>query len=171
MSAAHRRRIRRAPWPRLPSLALALALVGCGFQLRGTAALPFDTLYVGGAGTELGAQLRRAIEASGRTRIPASPREAAAQLRVKSEEREKSILSLNAAGQVREHLLAYRVVFDVEDASGRVIVPDSRIALTRELPFSSSQVLARQAEEELLYRDMQREAVQQMLRRLSAARP
>src|SRR6267143_911365 len=39
------------------------------------------------------------------------------------------------------------------------------------LSFSDAQVLAKEAEEALLYRDMQRDMVQQIMRRLVAAKP
>ncbi|GAB4172311.1 MAG: LPS assembly lipoprotein LptE [Rhodocyclaceae bacterium] len=152
------------------SAALALALSACGFRLRGAPPLAIGSLHVSGASPDLGLALRRAIEAEGNTRITATAKEARAQLRIRAEEREKSVLTLNAAGQVREYLLAYRVLFDVLDASGKPVVAPGRIELTREIPFSSSQLLAREAEEALLYQDMQRDAVRQMLRRLASAR-
>jgi len=166
MTGASARRIIRCA---AAAAALGLASAGCGFQLRGAPALATESVHVSGGSSELRLALRRAIEAESGTRIAATPKEARARLRIRGEEREKSVLTLNAAGQVRESLLGYRVTFDVLDAAGKVAVAESRIALTREFPFSSSQLLAREAEEALLYQDMQRDAVHQMLRRLAAA--
>jgi LPS-assembly lipoprotein len=39
------------------------------------------------------------------------------------------------------------------------------------MTFTDSQILAKEWEEQLLFRDMQAQAVQQILRRLSAAQP
>ena len=80
------------------------------------------------------------------------------------------ILSFNTQGLVREYQLRYRVGFRVADAKGRVYVPTSEITLTRDVSFSEGQVLAKEAEEQLLYRDMQSDMVQQILRQLAAAR-
>ena len=42
--------------------------------------------------------------------------------------------------------------------------------LKRDISFNDAEVLAKEAEEALLYRDMQLDAVQQLVRRLQAAR-
>jgi LPS-assembly lipoprotein len=49
-------------------------------------------------------------------------------------------------------------------------VPQNSLELTRDISFNDAQVLAKEAEEELLFRDMQNDMVQQILRRLAAAR-
>src|SRR5712691_9787531 len=81
-------------------------------------------------------------------------------------------LKRNAAGRVSEYQLRYRVGFRVTDAKGaQVYLPTSEILLTRDMAYSDAQVLAKEAEEALLYRDMQRDMVQQIMRRLVAAKP
>jgi LPS-assembly lipoprotein len=77
-----------------------------------------------------------------------------------------------AAGRVSEYQLRYRVGFRVTDAKGaQVYLPTSEVLLTRDMAYSDAQVLAKEAEEALLYRDMQRDMVQQIMRRLVAAKP
>lgn len=154
---------------------LAIALLGlltaaCGFQLRGQATLPFETLYVAIPATSpLGTELKRNIIAGTRTRLVDTPAEAQAILELLAEERSKTILSFDTAGQVREYQLRYRMRFRVRDARGRDYLPQSEIRLTRDVSYNNSQVLAKESEEQLLYRDMQSDVVQQVLRRLSAA--
>ena len=47
-----------------------LALSGCGFQLRGAANLPFETLYVAAPPTSTFAtQLRRAVTSGSQTKV------------------------------------------------------------------------------------------------------
>ena len=150
--------------------ALAALTAGCGFQLRGQAKLPFETLYVAiPEASLLGGELKRNIVAGTRTKLVASPAQAQAVLEVTSEERSKSILSLNTAGRVREFQLRYRLSFRVHDAKGRDYLQQSEIRLTRDISFNDAQVLSKEAEELLLFRDMQSDMVQQILRRLSAA--
>ncbi len=68
--------------------------------------------------------------------------------------------------------MRYRVGFRVTDAKGaQVYLPTGEIQLTRDMAYSDAQVLAKEAEEALLYRDMQRDMVQQIMRRLVAAKP
>jgi LPS-assembly lipoprotein len=149
---------------------LALSLAACGFQLRGQAKLPFETLYV--AIPEIsptGIELKRNIIAGTRTKLVNSAAEAQAVLSVVSEVRSKSILSFDTSGRVREFQLRYALSFRVHDAKGRDYLPQSEIRLTRDVSFNDSQVLAKDAEELLLYRDMQSDMVQQILRRLASA--
>jgi LPS-assembly lipoprotein len=145
-------------------------LSGCGFQLRGTATLPFKSLYIGISDTtELGATMRRQVRNTTNTIVVDDPHQAEAQLQVLRESRERSILSLDAAGRVREFELRYTFVFRVQDGKGYDFVPPSTIALKRDLTFNDSETLAKDTEANLLYRDMQMEVVQQALRRMAAA--
>jgi LPS-assembly lipoprotein len=152
------------------ALAFALLLAGCGFQMRGTANLPFDTLYmppIGGPGIAL--DLKRNIQAGTRTTVVDDPKKADALLEVQQEAREKVILSLAATGRVREYQLRYRVAFRVHDGKGGEFLPTNSVVLTRDITFNDSDVLAKETEEGLLYRDMQFDMVQQIMRRLEAA--
>ena len=150
--------------------ALALLTAACGFQLRGQATLPFETLYVAIPDiSPVGIELKRNIIAGTRTRLVNDPVQAQAILVMTSEERSKTILSFDTAGRVREYQLRYRLGFRVHDARGRDYLPQSEIRLTRDISDSDAQVLAKEQEELLLFRDMQSDMVQQILRRLAAA--
>ncbi|TAK70592.1 MAG: hypothetical protein EPO19_06650 [Betaproteobacteria bacterium] len=149
---------------------LGLVTAACGFQLRGQATLPFETLYVAIPDSSLmGTELKRNIIAGTRTRLVNDPALAQASLSVTAEDRGKTILSLDTAGRVREFQLRYSLNFRVHDGRGRDYLPQSEIRLTRDISFNDAQVLAKEQEELLLFRDMQSDMVQQILRRLSAA--
>ncbi len=150
-------------------LVLALAIAGCGFRLRGSAELPFETLYIPQSTSGIGLDLKRNIEAGTSAKVITDARKAQAILQIDQESRGKQILSLTGAGRVREFQLLYTVVFRVHDGKGGEYVPSNTIQLTREMTFADTQILAKESEEQLLFRDMQVEAVQQILRRLSAA--
>lgn len=148
----------------------ALALSACGFQLRGTAALPFETLYLPPAAPGgISLDLKRNIQSGTRTVVVDDPKQAQAVLDLSQEAREKHILSLTAAGRVREFQLRYRVAFRVHDGKGGDFVPVSTLQLTRDVTFNDAEVLAKETEEQLLFRDMQFDMVQQIMRRLAAA--
>jgi len=150
---------------------LTLLVAGCGFRLRGTAQLPFDTLHVPGATAGLALELKRNIQAGTNARVLDDPKKAEAQVQFTEDSRQKQILSLTGAGRVREFKLIYRVAFRVHDGKGGEYVPASLIELTRDITFNDAEILAKEAEEELLFRDMQADMVQQILRRLAAAKP
>ncbi|MBI4989580.1 MAG: hypothetical protein HZC23_12240 [Rhodocyclales bacterium] len=153
----------------LIAVLLALFLAACGFQLRGAQPLPFSSLYIA-ENWELGAMLRRNIRALGSTKIAETPQEAQAVFTLIGEAREKNILSLSGTGRVREFQLRYRLAYRVHDLKGREFVPPTEIVLVRDISFSDERVLAKEQEEALLYRDMQNDMVQQVMRRLAAAK-
>jgi LPS-assembly lipoprotein len=153
------------------SFLFVLVLAGCGFQLRGTAALPFDTLYIPSATGGIALDLKRNIQGGTRTTVVDDQKKAEAVLDFTQETRERIILSLAATGRVREYKLRYVVAFRVHDGKGGEFLPVNTVTLTRDITFNDSEVLAKEAEETLLYRDMQFDMVQQVMRRLAAAQP
>ena len=157
------------------STGAALALLSaCGFHLRGSngeADLPFKTILLGFTDTSpLGAELKRNIRANG-TAIVTDPKLAEAIFEVVSESREKVILSLSSTGRVREYTLYYKLKFRVRDNQNKELLAPTEIILKRDISFNDAQVLAKEAEEGLLYRDMQSDMVQHILRRMAALKP
>ncbi|MCD6042124.1 MAG: hypothetical protein K0R40_1727 [Burkholderiales bacterium] len=148
-----------------------LLLAGCGFKLRGTADVPFETLYMPGAATGIALDLKRNIEAGTKVRVVDDPKKAEAILEFTQEAREKEILSLTGTGRVREFTLRYRVGFRVHDGKGADYIPANVIRLTRDVTYNDAEILAKEAEEQLLFRDMQTDMVQQIMRRLSSVKP
>ena len=156
---------------RLAALLVALALAGCGFQLRGTANLPFETIVIPGAGGGIALDLKRNIQAGTNAKVIDDMKSAQAVLQFLEEVRTKEILALTATGRVREYRLIYRVGFRVHDGKGGEFVAANVIRLTRDVTFNDSDILAKEAEEGLLFRDMQFDMVQQVMRVLAAAQP
>jgi LPS-assembly lipoprotein len=153
-------------------LAIVVLLASCGFQLRGSTELPFRTLWVGFSdASPLGTEFRRYIRGGTSTSLVTDPAAAEAKLQVLSEARTKEILSVDGTGQVREYTLYYVFVFKVDDGKGRDYIAPTRITLKRDISVDNNTILAKQAEEDLLYRDMQSDLVQQLLRRLAAVKP
>jgi LPS-assembly lipoprotein len=151
------------------ALLACLAVAGCGFQLRGTASVPFETVFVPGATSGIALDLKRNIQAGTHAKVVDDAKSAEAILQFPEEVREKEILSLTGTGRVREFQLRYRVVFRLHDGKGAEYLPQSTIQLTRDITFNDSEVLAKEAEEQLLFRDMQTDMVQQIMRRLAAS--
>lgn len=153
------------------ALLLASALAGCGFRLRGDFAYAFARIYINTpANAPIAVELRRAIEASGNTRVVDSATEAEVILELPAVGNEKQVLSLSGGGRVREFALATRVSFRLHDATGRDWLPASEIVIRRSYSFNESEVLAREAQEVRLLKEMQSDAVQQILRQMQAAR-
>jgi LPS-assembly lipoprotein len=151
-------------------VALLLALAACGFKLRGMAEVPFQTLYLPGATGGIALDLKRNIQVGTNAKVVDDPAKAEAVLQFTEEARQKEVLSLTGTGKVREFQLRYRVGFRVHDGKGGDYVPQSTIQLTRDVTFNDTEILAKEQEEQLLFRDMQTDMVQQILRRLAAAK-
>lgn len=148
---------------------LVLILAGCGFHLRGQATLPYATLFVSGpSGTSLTRSLPRVLKSSG-VKVVERKEDAEVSLIVLSDTREKSILSLSGAGRAQEYELRERVSFRIVTTK-EPDLPASEIVTQRTISFNDAQVLAKESEESLLYRDMENDTVQQLLRRLQAAK-
>lgn len=155
----------------LLTLLLAGLLPACGFHLRGAEGqfnMPFQSIYLGfPASSPLGVELKRYLRGVN-TQVVNTEAEAEARLDVVAENRGKTILSLNSQGRVREYTLSYALTFRVRDAKGRELIAPTELALKRTISFNETQTLAKESEEALLYRDMQSDLVQQILRRLAA---
>lgn len=150
-------------------LVILLLLTACGFKLRGQiSSLPFKTLYISAPdGNTIGMNLERAIGTSSTTKVVANAEDAEATLEVISATSERIILSLSGGGRVRDFNLLYRVKYRLYDKQNVELAPITEITLTRVLPFLDAQILAKEAEERLLQKDMEADAIQQMLWRLS----
>lgn len=150
----------------------SLGLSACGFELRKAPNFPFNTLYSPLPETStLGVELKRSLESGGRVKVLSDAREinqADVILEVLADERKKTVVGLNASGQVREFQLALTFRFRLRTPLGKELIPVSEILQRRDIGFNESAVLSKEAEEALLYRDMQRDIVQQIMRRLAA---
>ncbi|WP_295996602.1 LPS assembly lipoprotein LptE [Rugamonas sp.] len=164
----------------MPALALTLALTlsACGFHLRGDGGsytLPFPTIYVGlPKASPLAVDLKRNIRANGATEVVDDPKLADASIIVLTDPdktRTKTILSLNGNGRVRQYLLIYQILFKVVDQQGNELLAPTALNLNRPIDFDETQLLAKEREEAVLYKDMQTDLVQQMMRRLAAIKP
>ena len=89
-------------------------------------------------------------------------------LEVVSELRERVVVGLNASGQVRELQLRLRVKFRLRTAQGKTLIPEVELQQQRDLSFLESAALSKEIEESMMYRDMQVDIVQQIMRRLAA---
>jgi len=152
------------------AVALLLTLAACGFKLRGTAAVPFETIYLPGATGGIALDLKRNIQVGTNAKVVDDAAKAEAVLQFTEETKQKEVLSLTGTGKVREFQLRYRVGFRVHDNKGGEYVPQSSIQLTRDVTFNDTEILAKEQEEQILFRDMQTDMVQQILRRLAAAK-
>ena len=150
----------------------SLVLGGCGFKLRGSQNFAFTSVAVmpqpGGA---LAAELRRSFGSAVRVLALDEPlTQAQVVIDILQELREKTVVGVNSSGQVVAFQLRIRVKFKVRTPQGLELTPETEVLLQRDMSFSESAVLAKEAEEAMLYRDMQSDLVQQLMRRLASVK-
>lgn len=83
------------------------------------------------------------------------------------EHSDRRLLSVTSTAKADEYLLRYGVNFRVTDKDGKLLSPPQAVMVQRDHRFDSLNVLAKEREEQELRGEMQRDAVQQILRRLS----
>jgi LPS-assembly lipoprotein len=146
-------------------------LFSCGFQLRGDPAVGIRTMSVTQAGgSQVAAEIRRTLSA-GPTKLVPIPGEAEAHLRILTEAREKTVYTITGAGRVYEHQLRLAVRYQLT-VPGREepAIPPTDVEARRLLTYSESAPIAKEAEEQLLYKDMQSDLTRQILRHVAAVK-
>ncbi|HSW52607.1 MAG TPA: LPS assembly lipoprotein LptE [Sulfuricaulis sp.] len=83
------------------------------------------------------------------------------------EQSDSQVLSVTSAGKVDEYLLKYEVSFRLVDVDDKLLSEPQTVKLQRDHQFDRLNVLAKEREEQELRSEMQRDAAQQILRRLS----
>jgi LPS-assembly lipoprotein len=148
----------------------AALLTACGFELRRAPELGFRTLQLTGfkPGSPLAEELRRQLHTSTTTRVVESAGQAQVILVAEADAREKSVVASTAAGQVREIQVRVRFVFRLKTPADRDLLPPTEIMLSRDITYNERDALAKEYEEEQLYRAMQSDIASQVMRRLAA---
>ena len=150
----------------------AALATGCGFQLRRLDGIPFASLYVDAPGDSPVAQRVNALLKAGKsTRLAGNAAEADAVLKLNRETLKKTILSLSGAGRVTEYRLSLDMRYTITGKDERELAVPEVIELSRDMTYDDSQLLAKSAEESLLYRDMEESAARRIIRRLQAIKP
>lgn len=161
----------------LVTVGVAMVMAGCGFRLRSSVTLAFETLRMtGSTQTSVARELRLALINQG-VRVDSSSEVVLAAseipqvvLTVSQDQRQRVVVGQTSAGQVRELELRTLFTFNLTNAAGLEVIATTSLMLTRSLNFSETAVLAKDAEEARLYIDMQNDMVAQVMRRLSAVR-
>ena len=151
---------------------LALLLAGCGFHLRGSADLPsaMSLTYIKGIqpfGT-LADDFTAALRLRG-IKVIDSERYATAVLQITQNTTEKQVLSVDIHGNVLEYEIRQTIRFSVMTADGQPVVPEQSVALSRDYIFSSTDVLGKQREEQVVRATLQETLVNLAMLRISAA--
>ncbi|HEY4066508.1 MAG TPA: LPS assembly lipoprotein LptE [Burkholderiaceae bacterium] len=154
----------------LVATAAAAALAGCGFELRRAPALRFKTIQLIGFAprSPLHDELRGNINASTTTTVVDGPAQAQVVLESLDDARQKVVVASTAVGQVTEFQLREHFTFRLRSIGGRELIPRTELTQNRDMSYTESAALGKEQEEAALYRAMQTDIVQQVMRRLAS---
>ena len=150
-------------------VAMAGALfAGCGFELRRPPRLAFQTIALSGFArrSPLADEFRRLL--GEQVRVLDDPVRAQVVLQALEDARLRGVVASTAAAQVRELQLRLKFTFRAHTPGGRELIPRAELLLSRDLSYSETASLAKEAEEAELYREMEADVVTQVLRRLAS---
>ena len=183
----------------IPVLVATLALAACGFHLRKGVDLPADLGPLRVVSTtrysELAEALSQALARSGAIPAPdpvdvaappdeaqsgieppadgtqsaASPPARVATLNIRKERWGSLPLSIDVRGRAQELSLRYAVEFDLLRADGSVLVPRQVVELARSYVTVPDNSIGTDSEQEILAKEMQRDMVASIMRRIDAA--
>lgn len=152
---------------------LMLGLSACGFHLRSALSLPPDLgpvrVVAGDPYSPLADTLAEALERAGATAAPEGARSGVATLRIRSEKWASTPISVDQFGRAQEYTLRYAVVFSLDRADGSNLVPQQAVELARDYISVPTRSTGTEGERELLSREMRKEMVASILRRIDAA--
>ncbi len=158
-------------WSRRTVLATAAAsLAGCNFALRQPPKLGFSSIALTGFSprSPMLHELRRQL--AQQVRVLETPDGADVVLQALNDARERSVVASTSAAEVRALQLRARFGFRAQTPSGRVLIPPTELLLASDLSYLETTALAKEYEEADLFREMQGNLVNQVLRRLAAVR-
>jgi len=162
-------RIKQLTW-----LLLALTTAGCGFHLRGMVDMPkwLDNIAI------IVQQGHRYLEPLLKDELQTytlhvnpNAESASYWLIIEHDEFQHQITSVSSSTTPRQYLLTYIVTFKLQRRSGKDIIPPTRVVVTRQVTINGNRILGSNDEEDLLKGEMRRDAVIQILNRLSRSVP
>lgn len=152
------------------ALSLLLALSACGFRLKQSHNLPFNTIYTNvEENSSFGSRLRRLLSVNApNLHFVSTPEAAEVQLLQLAYRRHLRELSLDPNGEVEDYELHLFMEFSLLDNKGGVLMPPTTLSVIRDIPNNPDNSYAKQIEINTLFDDMELSLVDRLLRRLSA---
>ena len=155
-----------------------LLLLSCGFHLRGAGKFELSPALAKMRVVVEGSQLqndpllvgmKNALRSQSNIQIEDSGD--ATTLLLFGERSDSQLLSVISTGKAESYLLKYEVSFRLIDKENKPLSEPQTVRVQRDHAFDRLNILSKEREELELRREMQRDAVQQILRRLSRVNP
>ncbi len=150
----------------------AVALASCGFALRSSQKFPFKSMYTGPiTASPLLIELSRQVAGTGGVEVIIDQRQverADVIFELLQEQREKVVAGRSSSGSVREFLLRTNLRFRLRTREGKELIPDTVLVATTDISHNETLALSKDQEEQMLYSNMGKDLVGQIVRRMAA---
>ena len=149
-------------------LVIAITLSSCGFKLKGSYEIPYQTIYLQAAGeSRVGRMIKRQIQRKSNIEIVQTLSAAEATINILEEVSTRGVAVLSNVGSVDEYELIYTVRYRVGPGQNSSNMTEGQIVLRRKITHSDLDIAAKSNEEDALINDMASEAATGILARLS----
>jgi LPS-assembly lipoprotein len=147
-------------------------LSACGFHMRGEVQLPpgMQRVHVQSADSfsPLARDLEAALARSG-AKVENAAGDGIAEISIPVITLAPAVRSVSASAYVNEFSMVYHVEMQITDANGKTLMPREVTEHSREFTFDQSQAIGTSAEQDEIKKEMERDMVQALLRKIEAA--
>jgi LPS-assembly lipoprotein len=153
-------------------LTAVAALSACGFKLRGEANLPPDLQRVHVLVSDQFSPLKRDLEAAlarAGAKVEGESGDGVAEVSLSNVSLAPIVRSVGATAFVNEFSMIYHVELSISGADGKTLTPLQVIEHSREFTFDQSQAIGTNVEQDEIKKEMERDMVQTILRKIEAA--
>ena len=149
-------------------LVIAITLSSCGFKLKGSYEIPYQTIYLQAAGeSRVGRIIKKKIQRKSNIEIVQTLSAAEATINILEEVSTRAVAVLSNVGSVDEYELIYTVRYRIGPGQNSSSMQEGQIVLRRKITHSDLDIAAKSNEEDVLINDMASEAATGILVRLS----
>jgi LPS-assembly lipoprotein len=145
-----------------------MTLSSCGFKLKGSYDIPYQTIYLQAAGeSRVGRIIKKKLQRRPSIEIVQTLSAAEVAITILEEASTRTVAVLSNAGSVDEYELIYTIRYKIELSKNSSSSAERQIVLRRKIAHSDLDIAAKSNEENSLIDDMASEAATSILVRLS----
>ena len=149
-------------------LIVVITLSSCGFKLKGSYEIPYQTIYLQAAGeSRVGRIIKKKLQRRPNIEIVQTLSAAEVAINILEEASTRTVAVLSNAGSVDEYELIYTIRYKIELSENSSSSVERHIVLRRKITHSDLDIAAKSNEENSLIDDMASEAATSILVRLS----
>ena len=157
---------------RVTLLAAVCTLSACGFHMRGEVQLPAGMqrvhVQIADPYSPLAHDLEAALLRSG-AKVENAAGDGIAEIAIPTISLAPIVRSVGANAYVNEFSMVYHVEMQITDANGKTLMTRQVIEHSREFTFDQTQAIGTSAEQDEIKKEMERDMVQALLRKIEAA--